>query len=313
MVYNGQAVQYTITATVGMNHPSSGEPTVLEMTSGGIGEGHKDRFTTSFAVGDVVTVVHLPEDPEGSLRLYGFLGLNPDIGLVPKPGVEPARPFTLALTVVGVVALFTALFWNVYAFQRFQPIEPDYDAATIPMALGGLLLGGGFLVATLVGHRRERRRQEEANRQAAMDGRPLEYGASSFWGQQGWWARVLAVIVIAGALGLGAVTALVWAWSANALFDGGVAEEVGAQVIRVEVTTESYVFRSYVVVYRLPGSREEIEYSATSDELERFTDRPAVAEVMPGRFGWPWVRRLRPASGEGGAGSMIRPLRASPG
>ncbi len=296
LIYNGQATHYTITATVAMWHPVTAERVFMELPSGKFPASQKDRFTTSFSVGEVVTVIHLPKDPEASLRLYGFLGLNPDVGLVPVAGAETEKPSTLAGTLVAVAALFVALFWNVYAYARYSPIAPDVRAAALPMILGGLLLGGGFLIATFIGHRRERQRQEAANRQAIESGRPLELGASGFWGQPGWMNRGLTLVIIAGALLLGAVTALVWAWSANALLDHGEMAAVEVEVVRTEQTTESWIFRSYVVVYRFPGRPEESEYHATPDELALFTGPHAIAEVMPGRFGWPWVRALRPYS-----------------
>jgi len=54
--------------------------------------GEGDDFTTTFHEGDYVTAVYLRDIFRDTLRLYGFLGLRPDLGVVRKGGNPPATP-----------------------------------------------------------------------------------------------------------------------------------------------------------------------------------------------------------------------------
>jgi len=53
-----------------------------QVDSRGFSSSAKDKYRTSYRVGDYVTAVYLKSKPDKSLCLYGFLELRPDLGLL---------------------------------------------------------------------------------------------------------------------------------------------------------------------------------------------------------------------------------------
>src|SRR5262249_24198684 len=92
LVYNGQATPYKVDTLFEYLDPETGEPRTAEGSSSDFLADMKDRLTTSFRVGDYATAVYLPHDPAKTLRLYGFLDLRPDLGLVRRDAEVPSSP-----------------------------------------------------------------------------------------------------------------------------------------------------------------------------------------------------------------------------
>ena len=150
-VVNGQPSTYAFSATIEYRDPQTGTLVTKQMNSRGFSRSAKDKYRTSYRVGEYVTALYLKSNPARTLRLYGFLELRADLGLLP---IQPTQPPSLLKTALGVGALFAlfgALFWNVYAFSKYEPLDLTFTQAAVPVGLGGLLLGGGMM-AWLASH-----------------------------------------------------------------------------------------------------------------------------------------------------------------
>ena len=295
-IVNGQVADLRFRVLTELVLPGSNQPILREILSPTFSVIRKDRVTTSFAVGDYVTAVFLPRDPAGTLRLYGFLNLRSGLGLVDRRKTASQRswPAKVALEILGGVVVFAILFWNVYAFSQFEPLEPSYREATWFMVLGGIVLGGGFLLATYLGHRTELRQIEDRNREAAVRGEALETEASSFWARSGLYGFGFKVLIFVGGLLLGAVTGLCWAYSLNSLLDESEPRLQPVEVHQAYTETTNFVLRRYLVKYRLPGDEEDRELSTTPDNVRALLGSSGIATIRAGWLGWPWIEGIRP-------------------
>ena len=292
-IVNGAPSQHAFVATVVFRDPETGAPAQANVKSNDFSSARKDAYDTPFRVGDEVTAVYLPHAPMKTLRLYAFLELSPDVNLRPrsKVGGEDS-PWKVALLLATIPALFVVLFANVYAYGRYEPVDFDYWRAAVPMALGGVLLGGGLLAGLYLGHRAEQERIRQRAPRAAAAGTAVERG-TPFLGH-GAHAWLLRAVLAVGAPLLGAGTAMCWAFMANAWLDASPARIVPATIVDATMTTHAFVFREYELEYRLDESPEKRKMLTTPEHLAGFHDRRVLAHVRGGRFGWPWVETVTP-------------------
>jgi hypothetical protein len=177
MVVNGQPTTYAFKAAIEYREPDTGALVTGQVESRGLSSSAKDKYRTSYRVGDYVTAVYLKSNPSKTLRLYGFLELRPDLGLL---RAEAAQPPSLLKTVLGVTALFAlfgVLFWNVYAFSKYEPLDLKFAQAVVPMVVGGLVLGGGVSTWLAVRQARARRALAARNEKAVAAGEAIELEA----------------------------------------------------------------------------------------------------------------------------------------
>ena len=225
--------------------------------------------------------------------MYGFLELRPDIGLL---RTQAAQPPGVVKTVFGVSALFAffgVLFWNVYAFSKYQPLEITFVQSAPPMAVGGLVLGGG-LIAWLA-HRQARSRRELAarNEKAAAAGEAIELEPRKR-GLFGTHGLLMTVVIGFGAIMMGGVIVLCWCFTANALLDKSKPEFRPVEIVEFWSTTHSFLFREYQIEYRFPRERTTQKLLSRPAHIDQFRTTHGVAEVHAGLFGWPWVKELVP-------------------
>jgi len=247
----------------------------------------RDAYDTPFRIGDTVTAVYLPGRLERTLRLYAFLELSPERHLRSIPGAGADSPARTALLVGAIAAIFLMPLANVYAFGRYHPVGFEYRGVALPMAAGGLLLGGGTLAGLYLGHRAERDRMRRRALRVAAEGGAVE--VSTPWlghGAHGWALRVALAI---GTSLLGAVTALCWSFLLNAWCDRSPAAPVPATVVAKVARTHALVFREYEVEYRLEGAEGTLKLLTTPEHLDELRGPEAVAHVRRGGLGWPWV------------------------
>lgn len=291
VIVNGVPSKHAFTARVLFRHPESEELVLTDVKSDDFSSDRKDHYECPFRVGDYVTAVYLPGALAGTLRLYTFLELSAERCLRRDPSAAPTSPWKAAALVTIVVALFAALFGNVYAFGRFEPLDFEYERALLPMILGGVL-GGAVLVWSYVRHRREQTRLAVQAREAARTGRAVETGTGFLGGgAQGWFLRVTLAV---GAPLLGAVTVLCWSFAANALLDASPARPVSATITGKTMTTHVFIFREYQLEYTLAGSSTKQKLLTTPEHLRELTSGRGEALVRSGRFGWPWVETVVP-------------------
>lgn len=290
---NGSPSTHAFFATVAFKHPATGEAVLTTVRSDDFSSARKDAYDVPFKVGDDVTGVYLPNRLEKTLRLYPFLDLSPDVNLTAQSAARSENPILkAAVLLIAVPAIFVILFANIYAYGRYHPLQTDYRQFAVPLAAGGLLLGGGIFTALYLSHRAEQKRLLERAALALAAGKAVETG-TPFLGH-GLYAWVLRVVVFAGSLLMGGLTVVCWCFMANAWLDRSPARPVPATVVGMTMTTHAFLFRKYELEYRVEGSSEKRKLLTTPEHLMTFHGPEAVAQVREGRLGWPWVETVTP-------------------
>jgi hypothetical protein len=292
VIVNGVPTHYALHAGVALRHPLTGEVCQATLKSSDFSADARHRYEAPFRVGEYVTAVYLPGKFEKSLRLYAFLDLHPRHTL--RQGAsEGQSPWMAVLLVAGLAGMFLVLFANVYAFGRYHPLDFEYGRAWAPMALGGLVLGGGMLAGLYLNHRREQEKAAARSVAAQAQGGAVETTVPFLGtGAHKW---LIGVLLVLGAPLLGAATALCWCFMANAWLDTTAARPVPAKVEAMTQTTHAFVFREYEIEFSLAGSDRKHKLLTTPEELGRFSSEQALAQVREGRFGWRWVEAVLPA------------------
>jgi hypothetical protein len=289
VLVNDQPTAYAFQATVQALHPGSDQPVCLQVKSLDFQPHLKDHIETRFRVGDFVPVVWLPDRFEKTFQVYDFLELTPDSSLL--RGQIAGKPLwqTLA-TVIFVFGFFFALFWNVYAFQRYAPLDFDFVRSGLwPFIIGGSL----GLLAAVVGYRsslKKRKQVEQRNVEAVSTGKAIELTQ-----QRGRIRTFLfGTVIVAGSILLSGVTFLCWCYTANALLDDSLAKPENVEITEMIEVTHSFIFREYKLKYRRANQPKDDEMLTTPDHLNQFVVPQGVAQVRAGKFGWPWVDTIDP-------------------
>ena len=300
-IVNGQASRYAFTAVIEFSDPATGVVVRRDVKSSDFMD--KNAYQTSFRVGDYVTAIYLPNQYPASLRLYGFLDLMPDLGLIPRQkGNETTqgnKKSTLWSTLLGVAAifgLFLALFWNLYAYGRYQPIAFEHRLAMWPMIAGAVILGGGLFLGLWLNERGTRRLRRERNALAEAAGEAIEVGATTPFQQRGLHGWFLKIILPFGSLLLGALTALCWCYTINACLDTSAPEMRPVVITNMTMTTHSFLFRHYDIEYTVPPDASKMKFLTTPEHMMQFEGPLGIAEVHRGYLGWPWVKDIHPAA-----------------
>ena len=113
-------------------------------------------------MGDYATAVYLPHDPAKTIKLYGFLDLRPDLGLVRRDASPESSPARAMLTALVILAFMAVLFWNVYAYGRFTPLRIATATALSIGGVGAIGLGGALLWMLRAEQVRSRRKRRSA-------------------------------------------------------------------------------------------------------------------------------------------------------
>lgn len=297
VVVNGQASRHAFTAVIEFSDPVTGVTARIPAKSSDFID--KNAYQTSFRVGDYVTAIYLPNKYPASLRLYAFLDLMPDLGLVRRQkGDEQKSAWWTLFGVVLIFGMFLALFWDIYAYGRYEPIAFDHRLAMWPMIAGAVILGGGFLVGIWLHERRSQRLKRERNAQAEAAGEAVEVGESTPLEQRGLHGWFLKIILPFGCLLLGAGTALCWCFTINACLDTSAPEMRPALITEMTMTTHSFLFRHYDIEYMVPPDTAKMTFLTTPEHMEQFAGPVGLAEIHQGYLGWPWVKDIRPAAVE---------------
>ena len=105
----------------------------------------------------------------------------------------------------------------------------------------------------------------------------------------------MTLILVAGSLLLGGLTFFCWAITANAWLDGSPATTRPVLIDEAVQVTHKALFREYKLKYHFvddPATKHE--FLSTPAHIDTFDGPLAVAEIHAGRFGWPWVKDIRP-------------------
>lgn len=293
LIVNTQPTQYAFVAMIEFQHPETGTFTVEEVKSTDFSADQRERLTTSFRLGDYVTAVYLPSKTKDAVRLYGFLDLKPDLGVIPRDAQPQDSVLKAAAIIAGVFALFLILFWNIYAYGRYAPIEFSVTQGIVPFTSGAVILGGALLGVLYFDARRSRQGAAERNATAQGSGEAVELEPEKrgWFGAHGW---IFGSILFVGALGLGGATMLCWAFTLNAWLDDSPGQNQLVQIDEMIQTTHSFIFREYAMKFHRVGREESLSFLSTPDHMQQFEIDAGLAEVHAGRFGWPWVRTIKP-------------------
>jgi hypothetical protein len=293
---NGQPTNFRYFATVEYFDPETGQLQMLETPSEDVSAVKKDSLGCTYHVGDYATAVYFPGDLARSLRLYGFLNLRSGMGVVKREGGDAGS--SVGTVVGGVLVLFGMFFllcWNVYAISRYPTVGWE-NTLLIPGIGGAVLLGGLILAVVIWQQRSEKRKREERNAAAAAAGQAVEVEASI-----GLVSSIfLGVIVFAGSLLMGGLTAGCWALTLNAWLDDSPPTPRPVRIVEMVSVTHNFILRRFEIKYQFLDDPEgkKHEYLSTPEEMRPFLQvRVAVAEQRAGFFGWRWVDRIVPAPG----------------
>ncbi|HSU54794.1 MAG TPA: hypothetical protein VLT36_12100 [Candidatus Dormibacteraeota bacterium] len=293
MIMNGQPTTYVFSAVIEYRDPDTGALVEKKVDSRDFSASGKDKYRTSYHMGEYVTAVYLKSNPAKTLRLYGFLELRPDIGLLQTRAAEPPSLAKTVLGVGAVFAIFAVLFWNVYAFSKYEPLDLSFAQAGGPVIVGGVVLGGGLIAWLATRQARSRREMAARNEKALASGQAVELQARKR-GPFGAHGLIMTLVIGAGALMLGGVVVLCWCFSANALLDKSKPEFRPVEIVEFWSTTHSFLFREYEIEYRFPGETKTRKLLSSPAQMARFQSKQGVAEVHPGCFGWSWVETIAP-------------------
>ena len=299
---NGQPSTYAFTSVIEYRDPDTGALVEKRLDSRAFSISAKDKYRTSYRVGEYVTAVYLKSNPARTLRLYGFLEVRPDLGLLRTEAAEPPGLLKTVLGVSLVFGLFGVLFWNIYSFSKYQPLDLSFAQTAVPMGVGGLVLGGGLIAWLARRQARSRRDLAARNEKALVAGEAVELEARKR-GPFGAHRLVMTLVIGLGALLLGGLVVLCWCLTANALLDNSKPEFRPVEIVEFWSTTHSFLFREYEIEYRFPGEQQTRKMLSTPAHMGQFRTKAGAAEVHSGRFGWPWVKEITPAhasqSGQG--------------
>ena len=303
-IINGQATQFSFTALVDFKHPVTDEYMSAEIVSSDFSADARHKFDTSFRVGDYVTLIYYPEDVESSLRLYGFLDLSPEVGLI-KVG-KPTTFLEIAAATVIVTGIFGLVIWSLHALQSFEPLDYAWTDFWLPMVIGGLLFGVGFVGYFIHQYRKEQREQVQRNLKAFQEGRAVEIGYSAFFAQTGFINRCVQVLAVLALPIMGGVIGTMLGFSANGLGDDGPPETRPVKVLELYEESHAYVVRQFYAEYTIqddPDGPENKRQLYTSPEhlLVLAGEGPFEAVIRPGRLGFPWVETIQPVGREASA------------
>ena len=288
-IVNGQVTAYALVVEVQVPHPDSGELKVLTLKSRDFTEHQKDRIDTRFRVGDAVPVVWLPEDFENTAQMYDFLEATPAACV--RVDRSNQRPVYLAmLIVVSVFGFIFAMFWNLYAWGRYKPLDLDVRQGLPPFIAGGVLGLAITAVCYWAGVRRARRLTER-NAKALAAGEAVELMLAPSRS-----SRILTFFVAPlGGVLLGGMTLFCWCATANAVFDRSAKKPVPVAITEMTQVTHSFVIRVYEIEFRREGDRKDHTFLSTPEQMSRFEAPIGIAQVRAGWLGWPWVESIEPA------------------
>jgi hypothetical protein len=296
VIVNGQQTAYAFQATVEILHPSSGQPVLIQVKSRDFTSSQKDRVDTRFRVGAIVPVVWLPNQFEKTAQIYDFLELKDEASLDRSAQAAASPLWKTILIVISGVLLFFALFWNVYALGRYEPLDFDFfRSGGVPFLVGG---GVGLIVAgcSWFSHSKQQKQAELRNAEARLAGKAIELAE-----RRGLVRRMLyGSVIVAGSVLLCGVTFICWAFTANALLDRSPPKDENVQISEMIQTTYSFIFRDYKFKYRRLGKHKDDELLTTPEHLSEFDVPLGVAKVRSGYFGWPWVDTIEPVAGAAG-------------
>ncbi len=294
-IMNGQATHYAYKAVVTLRKPEDGEAFHVGIQSEPFSADKRNDYDCTYKVGDYVTALRLSGKKGPLVQLYGFLGLDPKVGVVRKQGWSwGGHPLKVLALLVFVLFFFISLMWNVYAFGKYEPLQVSFREM-IPVIIPGVVLGLAIIVGLYARFRKMAREIRERNAEAVRQGQAVEVGSADVLGQKGLYGLIFKLILLVGIPFLCSILLYCWAITFNAWFDHSPAEFKRVKIVDMLMVTHGGIFREYELKYILAGETEKRSLMSTPQHLGLFlgTDL-GEAEIHKGAFGWKWVKTIRP-------------------
>ena len=303
-IYNGQVNAYKYVASCSVVNPTPAVSDSFQCESDMISTAEKERLMSAFRVGDTVTALYLKSDPARTMKLYGFLRLRPDIGIVRRTGYQPATVAQRVFEFAAVLLFIAGPIWCLYAMDRFDPVATSRSQWVVTIA--GSILGSALLLGLIATENlRKRKERRQKNHAAFHRGEAIETGIENegIFGSGGW---TFNAILVLGAMLMSGMFTWTLASTLNSLLDKSPKKSVPVQIVDAEVS-ESILLRVHTASFKfdadektlrnagLPASVRDSEHKLAlpKSKLAKL-HQTGIAEVRSGRFGWPWVDTIHP-------------------
>lgn len=252
------------------DHPDTGKHQHFFFPSeDAFGVGEARKYACTLQPGDYVTLLALPGKADSTMRIYGLLGLDPELEFITKNGrpLTGMSPFS-AIMVAFVVGLVILLIMGAFDLMMFSfPLSGDWKLP-VAIACGGAIVGAiGALGLRSLGKSAPVEGQAQTGPGAAMFGGGL----------------------------LGLIGAPILFMVLNSQLDSAQGKFEPIEIVQYWQTTHKFVVSDYEIEYRpFPGGETDKKHIRFS-QMEQLGDAAyGVLDVSPGRFGYPWARGIYP-------------------
>ena len=269
-------------ATVLVSHPETGRAVLVRLPSESIQSESVENHECSLRRGDYVTGLYIPGKFEKTFRLYGFLGLNPDVKFVTQK-----NPYALlAFVLVVVIPMVSVVFGFLHYSSRHEPLAHPMS----PLCLGvfGVCIGLGLLwgIVTEIQWYRNAPKRREEKQQAALRGEAMVADVHAF----------TRYGIAFGMVGLGAMVAYMGLMLANGLLDDSVPMPRPVVLHNWPNLEEEALPWRDIIKFSFAGETETHTIFLFRSELAILgrESNKVTAMVKAGYVGWPWVEALVP-------------------
>lgn len=273
-VVQGVPTFYCYAVRVEIRDPKTGNNLYQVLQSPEFPVARKDFYTIALQPGQWVTALYLPGKFPKSLQLYGFLELNPNRDLVQqtdKANIKKSSWLQL-LIALGAIAAIIAIFWDLYAYEHYQPVDAYDPRIVIPAVSVGVI---AFLTTMLLAFR---------SKKAPV---PIKKDARKTIREK--------IIIPLGVALLSSLTILSLLFGVNALLDSSKPEYKPVQLTKFTQTTYNLIYRTYQIEYDYPNPNQTHDFQTTYEHINKFQYKFGIIELHRGFLGWPWVRQIIPA------------------
>lgn len=225
----------------------------------------KDKYTVTIAPGDYVTLVAMPGRINETIKLYGFLGLDPSREYLryrgkPIAGISPFTALLISMVVFGCLWLFIG---TLYVLQGCFPLDWNWP-------IGLAFMGGGIAVTSVGGWWLVSRDSPQANSRSPF-------------------VAVLVFGVFGIFLGLLALCL------SNSILDHTEPRFEPITIVNHWQKTHKGMFREYEIEYTEPGQPNPKKSHITRQNQMRLGPvKLAARELRQGSLGLRWIRAYHP-------------------
>lgn len=275
--------------------PGETESVTVICSSPGRQYSERHCYQLSVKPGDYVTGVYLPGQFPKSLRLYGFLGLNPDVTFVskaPKTSFKknPVLHWLIILTWAALLAGVYAL-W--YVLSHCEPLHWGWNIA-LPGIIGGLMIAAWYAFLSVWETREDVQRFAAQDEAAAAGENHGPSGQKSLWLDSSLKAWGFKIALGLSSMAFGAALTLSALCLTNARLDRSKPYYRPVVIQRMMVTTHNSIFKTYSIEYSWVGSKKTRTIQTSLAHIQKFNTDVGFAEIHEGRLGWPWLETIHP-------------------